>query len=367
MTKKRVLIVVNAYPEISETYIETERRFLAERYETLIVCQSEGKLKPKTYGAYEVCEPTDAARLETIVKAFRPDVVHAHWWLLVSRAARAAAIAGAPFSVRTHSADVLIPPLAKMATRAQAINSAACCGLLAFPFSRAKLEQAGVEPGKIHDAYPVVDVARFHDESPNGKGILNVGATLPKKNMEMFVVLAKLVAGRAFDIYPIGHDDSRLRELNADLGSPVGFMEPVEHEAMPAVYKKYEWLVCTASRARGTMGWPMVIAEAQASGVGVCASRALPDIERYAGEAAFYFDDIDELAAIVAKPFPEDKRRQGFAQARAVDIARHLGVLETLWAAAWRAPGPVMVPTQPPRAARRIPWHRRIVRRALGS
>src|SRR5262249_5515403 len=137
------------------------------------------------------------------------------------------------------------------------INSDLCLGVLTFPFTRGLFAAAGVREDKVHGCYPVVNFRRFHDRSPNGPGVMNVGACLPKKQMSDFLELAARVLGKEFDLYAMGYKVEEMRRLNEAAGRPVRVVEPVEPEDMPAEYKKHGWLVYTAARSDKTVGWPI--------------------------------------------------------------------------------------------------------------
>jgi hypothetical protein len=108
-------------------------------------------------------------------------------------------------------------------------------------------------------------------------------------------------------------------------------MSPIEPEEMPREYKKHRWLVYTASREIGTVGWPMSIAEAQAAGVGVCIPEVRPDLREYLGGAGFIYESISEVADIISKAVPDEMREMGFEQARKSDIFEHKVILTNLW------------------------------------
>jgi hypothetical protein len=167
---------------------------------------------------------------------------------------------------------------------------------------------------------------------------MSVGASLYRKNAEDFMRLAAATPNTQFDLYPSGHGVDELESLNAALGYPINIVPPVEPEDMPAEYKKHRWLVLTESREVGTRGWPVSVAEAQASGVGVCVSNTRPDLREYVGSAGFLYDSIGEVASIISKPFPEEMRRLGFIQAKKSDIFEHKRILTDLWAKAVGCP-----------------------------
>ena len=75
----------------------------------------------------------------------------------------------------------------------------------------------------------------------------------------------------------------------------------------------------------------MAIAEAQASGVGVCMANIRPDLREYGGPAAFFYDSLDQALKIIKQPYPEEFRQLGFSHAFKSDIAQHRSLLFRLW------------------------------------
>jgi len=111
----------------------------------------------------------------------------------------------------------------------------------------------------------------------------------------------------------------------------VTFHPTVEPEAMPAVYKQHDWLVYTADRQLASVGWPMAIAEAQASGLGILMQNIRPDLRQFIGPAGFLFDDIHQARRILSQPYPQEMREAGFEHCRKSDIQRNIGKLTALW------------------------------------
>jgi hypothetical protein len=332
MTKKRILYLLDHYPQISETYIENELRQLIGRYEIRVLALKDPDMRYDNHLSFTRVKSKE--HLVEVARAFRPDVVHGHYTVIANALAFVARLLDRPFTLRSHSFDVVGPIEEKLDKFVPFLTDQRCLGILAFPFARPILARAGVKEERIHDCWPVVDFARFHDESPNGKAIMNVGACIPKKNMEDYVRFGALLPGRTSNLYPLGYQTQKIQALNRELGEPIAILDPRQPEDMPGEYKKHEWLVYTASPAMRSVGWPMAVAEAQASGVGVCMQNIRPDLAEYVGPAGYLFDRIEEVAEIVAQPFPEERRRQGFAQARKSDVASHIELLERLWQAA---------------------------------
>lgn len=330
MAKKRILILVSEYPQVSETYIETERRALEDRYDLSLVTLNHSDQPYSEHGPYRYVHKKDGRALASAVRDFSPDVIHGHYLFMTPTLMKIARVAKVPFTVRAHSFDVLSEGI-DLGRYAKFINDDSCLGLLTFPFTRPLLERAGVREEKIHECHPVVDVGRFYDESPNGDAVMNVGACIPKKNMEEFLMLGTRFKNRVFNLYAIGYQVEKIRKLNLELGSPVNIVEPLEPSEMPRQYKKHEWIVYTGSHRLATVGWPMAVAEAQAAGVGVCVQRVRRDLEEYVGRGGFLFETIDEAEKIISQPFPDEMRRLGFEQAKKSDIYNHIRKLEDLW------------------------------------
>jgi hypothetical protein len=330
MSRKRVLYILVHYPQISETYIENEICQVEPRCELKILALNPPNLSYRSHHAYTQVASREQFARE--VRAFRPDVIHGHYTVLADVLAFAAQLVDRPFTLRAHSFDVLGPPLDGI--RRKALTDRHCIGILTFPFTREILTRVGVRDDIVHDCWPVVDFARFHDEGPNGAAVMNVGACIPKKNMESYVHLGALVRERKFSLYAMGYGVGKIQALNEELGRPVRISGAIEPADMPAEYKKHEWLVYTASPRERSVGWPVAIAEAQASGVGVCMQNIRPDLGEYVGAAGFLFDRIEDAAEIIRRPFAETMRRQGFEQARKSDVRQHIHLLEDLWQAA---------------------------------
>jgi glycosyltransferase involved in cell wall biosynthesis len=162
---------------------------------------------------------------------------------------------------------------------------------------------------------------------------MNTGAAKAKKDMFSFLELATRFGDELpFRIYPLGPDSRLLRERNEELGRPVMVSDPIQYPEMPAVYKQHTWLVYLGDRGLRSVGWPLSIAEAQASGVGVIMQDLRPDLKEYVGPAGFICDSIDDAAKILTQPYPEEMREAGFEHAKKSDIAVHKTILTDLWA-----------------------------------
>lgn len=348
--KLRVLYVLWTFPQLSQTYIKNEIEALADDYDIEVVALKKPNLPYETRQRFRI-EPRLGAIAEHI-RAFKPHVLHTHWLNMAPILERLSRKTGIGYTIRGHSFDVLghedrysrldewfkrfkgKPNFRGFAPEhvVRYLNRPYCLGFLAFPFARPRLEKAGVDPDKITDCFPVIAYRRFHDRSPNGDGVMNLGACIAKKRMEDFVDLGERFRNRPFDLYAIGYRTRAIAEYNLGKGNPVHIVPTVQPNGMPAEYKKHQWLVYTADRAYNTVGWPLAVAEAQAAGVGVCVPNIRPDLQDYLGGAGYVYDSLDQVAEIIRNPLPEEVRERGFEQARKSDIEGHKHLLTRLWA-----------------------------------
>jgi hypothetical protein len=348
--RPRVLYVLFNYPALSETYIQAELAQVARDFDVLVVgCRPSEVLDDDPF-PYLVEGDPDA--IVEIARDFRPDVLHSHWLDPVPVTAHVARRTGVPFTVRTHGFDVqwtgrrerlfrLPLPTARVAPeRARApaalLRDDLCLGVLCFPWARRTLRKLGVPDAKLRDCFPVVDVARFLDRAPNGEGVMYGGPVLPSKEIGNVLELARMTPERRFDVYGIHDADGRLARQNEALGRPATLHPQRQHRDMPAAYKEHEWYVKVPSLANRGIGWPVSVAEAQASGVGVCMTRFRPDLADYLGGAGFLVESLAEARDVITKAYPSELRELGFEVAQRSDVRRHLHVLTDLWAPAIR-------------------------------
>ncbi|MFW5634166.1 MAG: hypothetical protein ACOCYR_04665 [Erythrobacter sp.] len=361
--RPRVLLVTRDRGERGPACIENEVEALKRRH-PVALCFRSMKRPPAA----------EIDKLADLVCDFGADVLHTHFLSEIPFIARLARKTGRPFTVRTHSSDTtaLHPRGWMMWMRniiqfetpfertpqfvhvLRAVRSELCLGVLALPCARPWLVRAGLPDSKLVDCYPALQFERFHDRSPNGPAIMNIGLAAPRKPKPDFLKLARTMPGHEFNLYA---PQPFARELPANNAAPAGFVAirprlPVHQ--MPAEYKKHRWLVYTGDSDIPAIGWPIAIAEAQASGVGVCVPRVRPDLARYVGEGAgVLYDSIDELPGIVAGSVPEEMRARAFEQAARSDIERHLHLLTDLWDNALSGPD-ALVRRDAPRGGRAI-------------
>jgi hypothetical protein len=329
MAKPRVLCVLLGYPTLSETYKENELRYMQADHEVQIAAFGRSQAPYEHHYPYRSAVSVD--EVAEMARDFRPDVLHGHYLHTANSLFMVARRASVPFTIRTHSFDILGQTDEHIQKYAQFLNSEFCAGVLVFPFLRATLIRCGVDPAKIVDAWPVVDYQRFHDRSPNGDAVINTGACIPKKKMRNFIDLARMTPELTFNMYPVGYASPKLKAYNEECGSPVTIHPTVEPFDMPAIYKAHRWMVYTGNPEVPTIGWPCAIAEAQAAGVGVLVQRVREDLRDYVGPGGYVYDTLEEARDIIRSPFPEAMRQISFEHARRSDIRTNLESLSAIW------------------------------------
>lgn len=342
MSKSKIMYILKHYPQISETYIQTEIDAVSEDFEVIVITLSEAG-KGSGTSSYKQHNPflviNDIQQLYNAIQMFKPQVLHTHWSISLPLIYSLAKKFGIPFTLRAHSFDTIetdgqgMKEWWKSADRVitDSVNDELCLGVLAFPFSRPFLEAKGALPHKIIDSFPCIDFRRFYDRSPNGDAIMNTGACTRKKKMEDFLELGASMTNRVFNLYPVSYKVKDIVQKNQDMGSPINIYKPVEPCMMPREYKKHQWMVYTADSVMKNVGWPLAIAEAQASGVGVLLPDIRPDMRDYIGESGYLYKTLEEAREIISKPVPEHIREAGFENARKSDVYSHKVLLTDLW------------------------------------
>lgn len=345
--RPRVAYLLYEYPQTSQTYVKAELEAVAVDHDVVVLATREAPVPYVGHLPYTVVETSDQA--VELLQDFQPQVLHTHWLQrqmpVVFEVAQKLQI---PFTVRSHSFEFSwggrgdlyferAPALfrrtvpGKLTTATDIVRDEQCVGILAFPYLRKRLRALRVQDHKIHDAFPVVDVQRFLDRSPNGEDVICTGASMASKRIQDFFGLSNEVPGRAFNFYPVDNPGRALGEKLVSEGARVNIYPVVAPNAMPAVYKQHQWMVKTAHPRPRRVGWPVSVAEAQASGVGVCMIDLGPDLREFLGNAGYVYSSPAEIRDIIARPFDGERREEGFELAKRYDIRETLPTLTDLW------------------------------------
>jgi hypothetical protein len=137
----------------------------------------------------------------------------------------------------------------------------------------------------------------------------------------------------SLDLYADGPQLQWVRRYNEANGNPIRITY-ADPDDMPDVYPQYDWIVYPSDPEINKVGLPVALAEALASGIGVCwqelPGRRDEQLE-FLGGAGYLFASIDEVPGIVSRPYPEEKRLAGYEAARRCDIERTKSLLSDAW------------------------------------
>lgn len=334
----KILLLYNGYPRLSQSYQYDEAIELLKRHQVMIVSwswplyQTEEGVPPYISGDPDV-DPEVVSQIRT----FQPDHIHAHYLTNAAVAYRLARRFNATFSLRAHSFDTLaaLSSATSSATQGQLkyINNACCKTVYVFHPFREKLIAAGYPVHKLRGYWPSINITPFRNiftipvTIPVTKDIMSGGAFLPKKDIKSFIRLAREIKNRWHDriirYYSVEEDPayvSQIYRYNTMMGSPVVFLT-VQHCDMPAEYVKHQWLIYSCCPLLGTVGLPLMVAEAQASGVGVIMYRLRDDLDDYVTNNGYLYRETSEVLAIIAQDFDPVKRQAAHDLSTRYDIA----------------------------------------------
>ena len=359
--KPRVLCFMVAYPTFSETYMHEEIRSLSEQFEIRIITYRKSTRQRLHAWEYTRIEYEDPClvyspieeinqgfgnpeqlrfiqRVDAVIEEFKPHVMHGHYFGLSMLLRHLAERHEIPFTLRTHSMDILAEPSRKLEACSEAANSPWCKRVLAFPASVSRLTDRGLDPRKIESCWSVMNFQRFYkpEERPPTGRVMCCGPAIEKKAHKDFIDLAAMMQGRSdfeFDLYARGHFLKATRTHNARRGGAVNITY-VDPDEMSGVYPRYDWFIYPSDPKINKVGLPVGIAEAQASGIGVC-WQELPGRRQeqldYLGGGGFLFKSLDELPELLSRPYPKEMRLLGFKAAKKSDIERHKYLLSEVW------------------------------------
>lgn len=216
-------------------------------------------------------------RIRRIMRAFDPDVVHAHEPLTPSTSMLATFAATAPVVATFHAYSdrsrlmELAAPLLRTVHRRIAGGVAVSAAAAAF--------LARAVPGEVEIVPNGVDVERFAaggprpDGLPDGRIVLWVNRLDPQKGFPVAVRAFARVAAEMMDVHLVVAGDGRDRDETQLLSEAdrrrVVMLGSVPHERLPAYHAAADAFV---SPATGQESFGIVLVEAMAAGVPVVAT-----------------------------------------------------------------------------------------------
>lgn len=307
----RVLIVCYDYPQLSESYVDTEVRWLTRQGVEVEVCSME---EPGAVG--EATVRVHRCGLDRAIADFRPDLLHCHWINMVGQVAEQAQALGLPLTLRGHGFDVVEDTV-------RACDAAGATRITyLFPHLAARYGEGRPTIRPLASAFNSQRHYPRHSRKDR-RLVLRAAACLETKEIESFFHIAAACPGHRF-VLALAHIALRphlpphFEALNASLGSPVEIRWDVPYDDMAALYAEAAIYLHTFDFAY-TFGMPVSIVESMACGA-VPLLRESPDVRAYAGACALYYETVDQAVAQL-----EAMSRWSDAQwrTRAVECADH--------------------------------------------
>ena len=107
MTRRRIVVFVSTYPQVSETYIKNEVDALAIDHEIELVTFAPGSYPYRSRRPHIVVTRENQGNVLDYLQRFRPHALHAHYLVQLPQLVAIAHRLQVPFTVRAHSFDVL--------------------------------------------------------------------------------------------------------------------------------------------------------------------------------------------------------------------------------------------------------------------
>jgi colanic acid/amylovoran biosynthesis glycosyltransferase len=192
MTLRRIAYVVNVFPKLSETFIagelaELQRRGVEVRVLSLRLPQESLRHEIVTRARLVQRTVYDHGEFRSVLRAFQPELLHAHFATEPTAAARElAAEFGLPFTFTAHGYDLHRKPPADFGERA----AAAAAVITVCQANAQHLTQVfGVPAGHIRVIPCGVDLERFRPQgsAADRPRIVCVARLVPVKNLELLL------------------------------------------------------------------------------------------------------------------------------------------------------------------------------------
>jgi len=290
----RILYVMWHYPQLSESYIESELLCLRRWGVEIAVWREVGAASP-----YESQVPVYDGDLATAVRDFRPDALHVHWLgFALGRAAELDAL-GLPVTLRMHGFDTHEAPFRALLGHDWLHRA------YAYPHHLRLLES----PDARVTALPAAFESRlFPPAAEKDPGlVLRTAAGLPSKDLALFMEVAKRLPSHRFVLCCVTcngweHYPEELRRMAASMGSPVELRFDVPRGQIAALMARAGIYLHTANPPDvppGTpIGMPISIAEAMATGAHVLV-RDVPELAAYVGDVGAVYRDAAHAAELI--------------------------------------------------------------------
>lgn len=287
----RVLYALEDYPVPSETYVETELDFFLER--GIEIAAWSRRTDPKR-PSWRI--PVFEGSLRNAVKAWKPDLIHAHWFVIAPSIAVEGL--GIPFTIRAHSFEFSADAVKTFAfhrdVRAIFLFPHLLDLFLRSPRAAGLTREALA--GKVIPLPSAYNEKMFYPEPKVPNTVVRATAGLNGKDLESFIDTAKACPEAKFTLITSipKEDDSCVRNIigrNAMHGNPVQILTDVPREETAAIVRRSEICLRSNNPQGHQFGMPISIAESMGSAT-IPIVRDHDAARRYVGDAGLYFTTV---------------------------------------------------------------------------
>jgi glycosyltransferase involved in cell wall biosynthesis len=313
----KVLYALWHYPQLSESYIETEIAYMRRRGIDVEVWSEITPVAP-----HPVDVPVHRGSLKEVLASAKPDIVHIHWLGSFGSYEHVLRKAGLPVTVRAHGFE-FTPELASKLNENSLVRA-----VFVFPQHKAALPNFA----KLQVACSAFDPTLYRPLNlpKDRRLVLRVAAGLPTKDFPILFRLAKRLPEFRFvlSVVTCNQHEAYVAELlrqNEKVGRPVDLRINMSHPAIAALAQKAGIYLHTYDPAGPPYGMPISIAESMACGAYLIARR-LPPTAAYVGEAGDLYDSDAEAEALLRATLDWSEEQWRGAALRSIDRAFRLYV-----------------------------------------
>jgi glycosyltransferase involved in cell wall biosynthesis len=320
----RVLYAMWHYPQLTESYVETEIRAVRKLGVHVEVWSEEDVAVP-----HESEVRIHRGTLEEAITKVSPQVIHTHWLHIAKNYEPLLKANKIPATVRSHGFE-MTPELVYALNSSDTIQK-----VFLFPH---QLEQLSYRSDKLETITAAFNESLYAPSFKKKRTmVLRVGAAIRTKDYRTFMETALLCPEHEFVLvlgtaYKVEFMVEEIVEANRALGSPVKILHDIQPEEIKNIVKQSGIYMHTIGKDE-PFGMSISIAEAMATGaVLVVCDR--PEIRAYAGEAAFYYSSAEDAAKFIRETQIWSEAEWQAAFCRSVDRAhgqfRSLDVFKNL-------------------------------------
>jgi glycosyltransferase involved in cell wall biosynthesis len=286
----KVLYAQWHYPQLSESYVETEIAWVRRQG---IDVEVWSEVEPRAPHPVDV--RVHRGSLREALALGRPDLVHIHWLGSYAQYAHDLRKADLPVTVRAHGFE-FTPELARRLDADPLVRA-----VFVFP----QQKEALPDLGKLTVVRAAFDPNLYHPSShpKDHRMVLRVSSGLPTKDLPSIFRLAKRLPEFRFVVCVVvcNQQEPYVGELvlqNEALGNSVDLRVNLSHPAVAALAQEAGIYLHTFDPAGPPYGMPISIAESMACGDYLIARR-LPPTGDYVGEAGQLYDHEAEAEALL--------------------------------------------------------------------